>query len=335
MMTPKLQAALQYVLLTAAVGLIAVCWLALVRACGPAVPAEQAVYLDPMVKIALARHEATRLPEASSTAQNEAGADGSLETLAVEIWVPSTTRYDFFLRPDKREQIAVQRGHQLRRYLTDRGATITGSEEVRHIAAQVPVAMLRELSEMPYVGAIVVKEIQVPGLTAAEASKIIVPGFALVIAAHEAGITLWEENDPDRPLWFHSGDLVFMAVLMTGDDTAAITANARQVAQFLSDNGITGIIQDDELAGSAVVATVPAPVLKALARLPEVRELRIKPPGEGPAGPQTGPPAGHQGATQQGPKTGSPAFSTVVSQGRDKHKAKAWHDAGIIDSAQH
>ena len=40
-MTQKRQTALKYTLLTAAVGLIIICWLALAGACGPAAPAEQ------------------------------------------------------------------------------------------------------------------------------------------------------------------------------------------------------------------------------------------------------------------------------------------------------
>ena len=299
------------------------------------VESKLAVYLDPMVKILLAQHEAARLPGARSNAPSAAGADGFPETLAVEVEIPFISRGNFFLGDDIADLVDADAMSRLRRYLTDVGSTITGGVEGRHIAARVPVTMLRELSEMPYVGAIWVKEMQVPGLTTAESDKIGVYGFAHVIAAHEAGITLWEENDTDRPRWFHPGDLVFMAIMMTGDDKAAITANAQQVAQFLTDNGVIGIIQDDELLGPAIVAAVPAPVLKALARLPEVRELRIQPPWEGPAGPQTGPPYGTnagpepQGAIQQGPEPGNPAVTPVTSQGKDKHKTTAWHDAGI------
>ena len=289
-------------------------------------------YLDPMVKIALAHHEAARLPGESATAQSEAGADGSLETLAVDVEVPFTTDDDFFLGQSRGEQIAAQRESQLRRYLTDRGAAVTGGVAGYYVSARVPVRLLRELSEMPYVGAILVKESQVPGLTAAEASKIVIPGFAQVIAAHEAGITLWEENDTDRPRWFRPGDLVSMAVLMTGDDAVTVTANAQQVLQFLADNGVAGIIQDDEFVGSAVVAVVPVPVLKALARLPEVSELVIQPPGEGPAGPQTGSEAGPQGSLRQGPTPGNPAVTPVTSEGKDKHKATAARQSDSVNT---
>ena len=289
-------------------------------------------YLDPMVKIALAHHEAARLPGESATAQSEAGADGSLETLAVDVEVPFTTDDDFFLGQSRGEQIAAEKESQLRRYLTDRGAAVTGGVAGYYVSARVPVRLLRELSEMPYVGAILVKESQVPGLTAAEASKIVIPGFAQVIAAHEAGITLWEENDTDRPRWFRPGDLVSMAVLMTGDDAATVTANAQQVLQFLTDNGVAGIIQDDEFVGSAVVAVVPVPVLKALARLPEVSELVIQPPGEGPAGPQTGSEAGPQGSLRQGPTPGNPAVTPVTSEGKDKHKATATRQPDSVNT---
>ena len=41
MMTQKRQTTLKYTLLTAAVGLIIICWLVLAGACGPSAPAEQ------------------------------------------------------------------------------------------------------------------------------------------------------------------------------------------------------------------------------------------------------------------------------------------------------
>ena len=290
-------------------------------------------YLDPLVKIALARHEDESDSGSTAQTQGTTGSTESLETLAVEVLVPFTGDDGFFLGKTAADRIDAERISNLRRYLTAGGATITGGR-YDYVSAQVPTEMLRELSEMPYVGAILDREIQVPGLTPAENAKISIDNLDAVVAAHESGIAL--PDDPNRRVQVRDGK-VSLAIVMTGDDAEAVTANGRRIVQFLADNGGSGAIIDDAVVGSAVLAAVPVPLLKALVKRAEVRQIRLLPPGAGPAGPP-GIPYGTnagpepQGAKQDGAERGNSAVSAVTSQGKDKHLATAWHNAGITGS---
>ena len=256
--------------------------------------ADAYAYMSNMVKIAILRHEA-------AGAQGASGAGGGLrESLVVDVEVHPTRKDDSLWGRITEKPTVGHSINRLRRYLTDNGATIIGGGiDYTELSARAPVSILRELAELPYVNAILVRQMQVPGLTDAEASKLEVYGFADVIAAHEAGVTLWSEDDPMRPRWFGPGNLATVTVMVTGTDEATAGGNARQVAQFLAGNGaeVIAIVEDpDGYPEVAIITSVPPPLLKRLAETPEVSELRIAPPWDGPAGPQVGP--------QQGPQFG-------------------------------
>ena len=250
--------------------------------------AEGYAYMSNMVKIAIVRHEAAQ-------AQGASGDGGGLrESLVVDVEVYPTRRDDSLWGRITEKPTAEHSINRLRGYLADNGATVTGGgKDYLELSARAPVSILRELSELPWVNAILVRQMQVPGLTAAEAGKLTVYGFADVIAAHEVGVTLWSEEDPMRPHWFGPGDLAAVTVMVTGTDGATAGGNARQVAQFLADNGADVVAIVEDPGGGypevAIVTRAPPPLLKRLAETPEVSQLRIAPPWEGPAGPQQGP----------------------------------------------
>ena len=230
-------------------------------------------YMDQLVKIAIAHHEA---------------GDGAGEKILVHLEVPFTYN-NYFLGLDKGVEAVAANLGKLRVYLNGLGEVeITEDSGVggNYIRAWVPLGLLRELSEMPFVDAIMVDDPSVPGLTFAESSKIIHLQLAEIMAAHAAGVPL-----PDDPNFVNNRMIsvidgtVRIAIRITGEDAATDAANGQVIIDFLTENGGSGELENDTSIGPFVWGVVPVPALVPLVKLPEVQNIYIRPPGAGPIGP--------------------------------------------------
>ena len=88
----------------------------------------------------------------------------------------------------------ISRGYAVVYPRACRGTVAGRGDSGNYIRTQVPLGLLRELSEVPFIDAIMVDDPSVPGLTLAESSKIIHTQLAEIMAAHVAGVVL-----PDDP----------------------------------------------------------------------------------------------------------------------------------------
>ena len=282
-------------------------------------------YMDQLVKISIAHHEA---------------GNGAGEKILVHLEVPFTYN-NYFLGLDKGVEAVAANLGKLRVYLSGhQGVEVTQDSGAggNYIRAQVPLGLLRELSEMPFVDAIMADDPSVPGLTLAEGSKIIHLQIAEIMAAHVAGVAL-----PDDPNFVNSRMIrvvdgtVRIAIRITGEDAATDATNGRVIIDFLTENGGGGKLKNDRLVGPYVWGVVPVPALVPLVKLPEVQNIYITPPEVGPVpslsgpAPQDGRPRG--AAQDDAPNSGVATAAEVTTAGRDRHGAKAWHDASITGAS--
>ena len=278
-------------------------------------------YLDPLANIALAGYEATSAQEQTSA-----------EPLTVEVNIPLISPADFFLGEAAAYEVSARAGKRLRQHLIDGGATIV-KERGTNITAQLPMAMLRELSEMPYVGAILTVGPQIQGLTPAEEDKITHHNLADIIASQTAGIALPYDDVNNLAIRIEDGK-VRIAIIAAGSDAETDAANVQRILDFLTANGGNGKAAKDSEEGPFVWGIVPVSALVALVKLAAVESIRIQPLSHGPVGPlehQFGTNDGGSGAIPGAgaDETGGPTVAMVVSEGRAAHGATAWHDAGV------
>ena len=275
-------------------------------------------YMDPLVQTYVTYHKA---------------GNGATEKLLVHLEVPFT--YDsYFLGPAKGLEAGTANVAKLRAYLSGQAGVVIAQNDGNGITARVPLVLLQELSEMPFVDAVMVNGPSVPGLTATQNAKVVHMDLAEIMAAQVAGTTLSSDaNSVNNRIVEVVDGKARIAIEIAGADSAAERTNGQEIIDFLAGRGGSGELANDSLIGAFVRGVAPLSGLVPLVKLTEVDRIYIEPPGAGPIPPMNGPeqldynPRSAEFADDF--QDGQQAVSAATSAGRERHGVKAWHDAGI------
>ena len=269
MMTQKRQTTLKYTLLTAAVGLIIICWLVLAGACGPSAPAEQTATstdetlhtptpeamptntrtlqaeVSPLVNAVMVK-QATITAAAAAGAVSGQSAPTRLQTLTMVVNIYTID-----------EPL-----NDVERFLIDNGVSIRDKwdcgEECIMLRASVPVSLLQVLLVHPSVSSID---------TIDKYYERLGEHLNLTIAQYDAGL-ITEQEALARVIAPQRNGRVLMVVEV---DTEA---NAENVMDYLESNGV--YISTENLHTIALfVALVPVPLILPLSQQPGIIHVGV------------------------------------------------------------
>ena len=265
MITQKRQTTLKYTLLTAAVGLIIICWLVLAGACGPSAPAEQTATstdetlntptptntptlqaeVSPLVNAVMVK-QATVIADAAGAVSGQS-VPTRPQTMVVNIYTIDEPRND------------------VERFLIDNGVSVRDKrvcgEVCLRLRASIPVSLLQALSVHPSVTSID---------TIDKYYERLGEHLNLTIAQYDAGL-ITEQEALARVIAPRRNGRVMMVV---GVDTEA---NARNVMDYLEGNDVyisTEHIQYSD-AIAVFVALVPVPLILPLSQQSGILYVRV------------------------------------------------------------
>ena len=269
MMTQKRQTTLKYTLLTAAVGLIIICWLVLAGACGPSAPAEQtATSTDETLH--------TPTPEATPTNTRTLQAEVSPPVNAVMVKQATITAaaaagaVSGQSAPTRLQTLTMvvniytidEPLNDVERFLIDNGVSIRDKrdcgEECIMLRASVPVSLLQVLLVHPSVSSID---------TIDKYYERLGEHLNLTIAQYDAGL-ITEQEVLARVIAPRRNGRVLMVVEV---DTEA---NAENVMDYLASNDV--YISTENLHTIALfVALVPVPLILPLSQQPGIIHVGV------------------------------------------------------------
>ena len=216
-----------------------------------------------------------------------------VERLVVYLGVPLTYA-DYFLGREEGVKAVAENMEKLRAYLNGKeGVEITcdGGKRANSVKARVPLGLLRELTEMPFVDIVQVHELWVPDLTLEESSKIDREALAEIMTSYVTGVPHRASVSDDPNIITHphievTDSTVQIGMRITGEDQATDAANGQTIVDFLTANGGRGEVEYVRWTGGYVLAVVPVSALVPLAKLPEVEDFTFGLPDEsGPPSP--------------------------------------------------
>ena len=194
-------------------------------------------YMDPLVKIFVDYHDA---------------GNGTAEKLLVHLEVPFTYD-DYFLGRAKGIEAGTANVAKLRSYLTGQEGVEVIQTGGNGVVARVPLGLLRELSEMPFVDAVMVNDPSVPGLTSVQSSKVVHMDLAEIMAAQVAGVSLpTDANFANNRRVEVTDGTVRIAIEIAGDDATAEATNGQTIKDFLTRKGGSSESANDSSIGAFV-----------------------------------------------------------------------------------